>query len=174
MKTTEIERKFLVDLDKFNKYLYQHRESAISVRCFKQFYITIDEDKEVRVRLEGDFYNIQNGYIIIKYFNNDHLLTRREFTATLDKQTCVDYNEYIKQNNIPYIEKTRYKIIHDGYVFEIDMFGGDNEGLMIAEVEIPTEDTKINLPNFITTEVTGDTKYYNKNLYINPYKNWRI
>ena len=74
--------------------------------------------------------------------------------------------------NIRCIEKDRYGIIYSGHFFEIDFFKGDNEGLCLAEVELFREGEEIELPDFIIKEVTDDPKYYNKNLYINPYKNW--
>ena len=73
----------------------------------------------------------------------------------------------------PLIDKTRYIIKHDIHIWEIDVFYGDNEGLVVAEVELKDENEKINLPSWIKEEVTGDIKYYNSNLMSYPYNKWK-
>ncbi|MNN89390.1 hypothetical protein D3C81_2072040 [compost metagenome] len=70
------------------------------------------------------------------------------------------------------IAKTRLTVLIDGKVWEIDAFHDDNEGLVVAEIELTSVDEPIKLPAWITKEVTGDPKYYNSNLITNPYKNW--
>lgn len=172
MKTFEIERKFLIDKDKFFEYLSgcskRERDSLQLLQC----YIHRDEISETRVRFVMHKGKIYNGYIIVKYSTNNPSV-RREFISTMDEQTREDYYTYIKEHNIRCIEKDRYGIIYSGHFFEIDFFKGDNEGLCLAEVELFREGEEIELPDFIIKEVTDDPKYYNKNLYINPYKNWR-
>lgn len=167
-KTVEIERKFLIEPIKFKEYLNLCDKYN---KCFKtiiQFYPYIDDHMEVRIRLTDDL-----GYMFTKYFNNANLLSRREFVSVMDEDTCKEYKKYIETHNVKYIEKNRYDVFYKGHLFEIDCFKKDNEGLYLAEVEIESENENIELPEFIIKEVTGDTKYYNKNLYINPYKNWK-
>ena len=72
----------------------------------------------------------------------------------------------------PIIEKNRTKIEYKGLIWEVDEFFGENEGLIFAEVELDSEDQDIALPEWIGEEVTGDPKYYNSNLVINPYNKW--
>jgi CYTH domain-containing protein len=72
----------------------------------------------------------------------------------------------------PLIEKLRYNIMTDGHLWEVDEFIGDNEGLIIAEVELKSTDEYVVIPDWVGEEVTGDLKYYNSNLVINPFKIW--
>ena len=72
----------------------------------------------------------------------------------------------------PLIEKTRYKIDLNGLVWEIDEFQGENQGLILAEVELKSEDQKIDLPSWIGEEVSSDPRYFNSNLTKNPYTKW--
>ena len=167
-KTVEIERKFLIDPIKFKEYLNSCDKYNKSFKTIIQFYPYIDDHMEVRIRLTDDL-----GYMFTKYFNNANLLSRREFVSVMDEETCKEYKKYIETHNVKYIEKNRYNVFYKGHLFEIDCFKKDNEGLYLAEVEIENENEYIELPEFIIKEVTGDTKYYNKNLYINPYKNWK-
>lgn len=73
----------------------------------------------------------------------------------------------------PLIEKNRYKIDYAGLTWEIDEFFGDNEGLIVAEVELTSEDQKIDLPSWVGEQVTSDPRYFNSNLTKNPFKNWK-
>ena len=72
----------------------------------------------------------------------------------------------------PLIEKTRYRVAAGRLVWEIDVFGGENDGLVVAEVELPSEATAVILPDWIGEEVTGDPRYYNANLVSHPYRDW--
>jgi CYTH domain-containing protein len=72
----------------------------------------------------------------------------------------------------PLIDKKRYKIEYKGFVWEVDEFFGDNQGLIVAEVELESEDQKFAKPEWVRKEVTGDPKYFNANLIHHPYKNW--
>ncbi len=72
----------------------------------------------------------------------------------------------------PLIEKSRYKVEHGGLIWEIDEFYGDNEGLVFCEVELTSEDQKIDFPDWVGEEVTGDPRYFNSNLITHPYKEW--
>ena len=72
----------------------------------------------------------------------------------------------------PLVEKSRYKIDFDGFVWEVDEFFGENQGLIVAEIELESEDQKFEIPGWIGEEVTGDPKYFNSNLINNPYLKW--
>jgi adenylate cyclase len=72
----------------------------------------------------------------------------------------------------PIIDKTRYLVQHKNHTWEIDIFHQENEGLIVAEVELESEDEKIELPNWIVKEVTDDCRYYNSNLLENPFSKW--
>ena len=72
----------------------------------------------------------------------------------------------------PLIEKTRYRVEHQGLIWEVDEFDGDNAGLIIAEVELDAEDQAIILPDWVGNEVTGDPRYYNANLITDPFTSW--
>jgi len=72
----------------------------------------------------------------------------------------------------PIIEKNRYKIDFAGFIWEVDEFFGENQGLIVAEVELESEDQRFEKPEWIGDEVTGDPKYFNSNLVINPYIKW--
>lgn len=72
------------------------------------------------------------------------------------------------------IDKTRYLIEYKDVVIEVDEFHGDNDGLVMAEVELPASDYVLVIPQWFGKEVTGDIKYYNSQLLLNPYKNWRL
>lgn len=172
----EIERKFLIDRDKFFEYLKLNctatEQNYIQII---QFYPHIDDEQEVRVRFIEDNRNSTDkiGFIFVKYFNNDNLLRRKEFVSIMDKYNTNEYYNYMIKSKSNYIIKHRYNILYKDHLLEIDIFRGDNEGLHIMEVELKDMNDNIELPGFIIKEITGDVKYYNKNLYINPYKNWR-
>jgi CYTH domain-containing protein len=72
----------------------------------------------------------------------------------------------------PIIEKKRYKVPLDGFIWEIDEFGGVNEGLIVAEIELESEDQEFNKPDWIGDEVSGDPRYFNSNLIANPFTTW--
>ena len=73
----------------------------------------------------------------------------------------------------PLVEKLRYKIEYQGFIWEVDEFRGDNEGLIFAEIELAAPDQEFALPDWIGREVTGDPRYYNSNLGRNPFRNWK-
>ena len=73
----------------------------------------------------------------------------------------------------PLVEKLRYKIEYQGFIWEVDEFRGDNEGLIFAEIELAAPSQEFALPDWIGREVTGDSRYYNSNLGRNPFRNWK-
>ena len=152
----EIERKFLIDLKKIGAL-----EKGASI---KQGYITTKDKTVVRVRVSG-----AKAYLTLKGANQG--ISRLEFEYEIP---VTDANEIIRELcSGPVVEKTRYLIEHEKKLWEVDVFHGDNEGLVVAEVELNSEDENINLPGWVEEEVTGEAKYYNSNLLSNPFKNWK-
>lgn len=151
----EIERKFLLDLEKLGPL-----EGGTVI---KQGYIVTVDKTVVRARVAGG-----TAYLTLKGKNKG--VTRSEFEYEIP---VADAEAIITELcNGPVVEKTRYLVVHSGHTWEVDVFHGDNEGLVIAEIELQREDESFDLPDWVTTEVSGDAKYYNSNLLENPYKYW--
>jgi len=151
----EIERKFLVKNDSW-------RHLAKGTK-FIQGYISTNIESTIRVRIIEE-----KAYLTIK--GKSIGAKRLEFEYTIPVE---DANEML--NNLclkPIIDKTRYKINHKRFIWEVDEFHGENKGLILAEVELQQEDQEIEIPDWIGIEVTGYPKYYNANLVRNPYSNW--
>ncbi|MCB0472182.1 MAG: CYTH domain-containing protein [Flavobacteriaceae bacterium] len=153
----EIERKFLVKNNTFKK------ESFKATKIVQGFLSTVPE-RTVRIRIKGD-----HGYITVKGIGNESGTSRFEW----EKEISVDDATNLLNISEPgVIDKTRYEVRSGGHTFEIDEFYGENEGLIIAEVELSAEDEKFVKPDWLGDEVTGQVKYYNSMLMKNPYKNW--
>ena len=151
----EIERKYLIDLGKIGTL-----ENGIRI---KQGYLSTDKNAVVRVRVKND-----KAYLTIKGANNG--ISRLEFEYEIPFDEANEMLDNLCKK--PLIDKTRYIIKHDIHIWEIDVFYGDNEGLVVAEVELKDENEKINLPSWIKEEVTSDNRYFNSNLMKHPYKDW--
>ena len=151
----EIERKFLV------------RDASVldgnDGIPYRQGYLSIDVDRTVRIRRAGP-----HAYVTIK--GRSHGATRAEFEYEIPLD---DADALLALCLPPIIEKVRHRVPHAGLVWEVDVFGGANDGLVVAEVELPSEDTVVDLPSWVGAEVTGDPRYYNANLITNPYRYWR-
>ena len=152
----EIERKFLV--------VGEFRDQAYSYSRIRQGYISSGNGKTVRVRIRDD-----KGYLTIKGPSDRAGLARYEFETEI---ALSDAQDLMKLCEPGIIDKTRYLVRCGGHVFEVDEFYGDNEGLVMAEVELRSEDEPFQKPPFIGAEVTGDRRYYNAHLRRNPYKTW--
>jgi len=150
----EIERKYLVR----NKE-WQTLGSAIP---YSQGYLVADGVRTVRVRLAG-----RNGYLTIK--GKSEGFRRKEFEYVVP---YADALEMLGLCALPLIEKQRTRVLHEGKIWEVDEFYGENNGLIIAEIELKSEDETFSVPNWIGEEVTGDPRYYNSSLVRNPFKNW--
>lgn len=163
----EIEHKFLVKND-------QYRSFATPI-YYHQGYIPTANGMTVRVRIAGE-----KGYVTFK----DHAigLTRHEFEYLVPVDEAKQMLELMCAK--PQIIKHRFVIpaadghnqdgtVVTGLHWEVDEFHGENEGLVVAEIEVPEEDTTFTLPDWIGKEVTGDHRYYNSHLCNNPYKNWK-
>ena len=149
----EIERKFLV---------HAERLPALGEGLpLEQGYAELERGV-LRVRIGGD-----PAWLTLK--TPVKHLTRDEFEYEIPLQ---DANEMLNICEKPLIEKIRYKVEDGGVVWEIDEFAGDNQGLIVAEVELQSEDQQFSRPDWVTEEVTGDPRYFNSNLIKNPYKMW--
>ncbi len=152
----EIERKFLVKPE--FRHLFQNG------KLYRQGYLFSDKEKAIRIRLVDD-----KGFLAVKSKLSG--FTRDEFEYEIPYTDA----EYII-NSLCYdriIEKYRSKVLINNLLWEIDNFTGENEGLMIAEIELENEKQYFDLPDWIDKEVTGDIRYYNSNLVKNPFCNWR-
>lgn len=153
----EIERKFLVRSSDFKSRA--HKSYRI-----KQGYICSSNGRTVRVRIRDN-----QGFLTIKGPSLDGGLSRYEF----EKEISLEEAEQLFLICEPgVIDKTRYLVSSGKHTFEVDEFYGDNEGLVIAEVELSSPDEAYEKPDFIGEEVTGDKRYYNSHLRKNPYKMW--
>ncbi len=153
----EIERKFLVKGD-FKPFVT--KQTRIT-----QGYISSVPERTVRVRIKGD-----QGYLTIKGIGNESGASRFEWEMEIPVEEA---KELLRLCEPGVIDKTRYIVpANDGLFFEVDEFYGDNEGLTVAEIELPNEDFKFDKPGWLGEEVTGDVKYFNSMLMKNPYKNW--
>lgn len=153
----EIERKFLISLD-------QCPLPATGL-IIKQGYLPLSKSVKtvVRVRVKGE-----EAFITVKGENQG--ATRQEFEYTIPVSEAHEMLENLCQK--PLIEKTRYEITVGSHLWEVDIFKGDNKGLIVAEVELSDEEEKFERPEWVTNEVTGDAKYYNSSLLENPFKDW--
>ena len=150
----EIERKFLVKEDTWRNEQGTH---------YRQGYLNSIKERTVRVRTIGD-----KGYLTIKGISKGPVRTEYEYEIPVAEAEAM-LDELCEK---PLIEKKRYKIEFKGFVWEVDEFFGENQGLIVAEVELEKEDQAFSKPEWVGEEVTGDPKYFNANLIHNPYKNW--
>ena len=150
----EIERKFLVAGDGWR--------TADGQRIV-QGYLNRDKQRTVRVRIAG-----ARAFLTIKGMTSG--ATRAEFEYPVP---LADAEVLLALCDGPLIDKIRHRVDHAGLVWEIDEFFGDNAGLVVAEVELSSEDQAIALPSWVSTEVTTDARYFNSNLATHPYGQWR-
>jgi len=157
MSGLEIERKFLVKGDGYKQQAYSHSH-------IQQGYICSSHGRTVRVRIRDE-----RGYLTIKGPSENGGLSRYEF----EKEITLDEAEHLMQLCEPgIIDKTRWLVKSGRHTFEVDEFFGENEGLVMAEVELGSEDESYEKPDFIGQEVTGDRRYYNSHLRKLPFCKW--
>lgn len=152
----EIERKFLVRSDDW-------RKGAVGT-SYRQGYLTIDPERTVRVRIAGD-----KGFLTIK--GKTEGMTRSEFEYPIPLAEASQLLDALCLR--PLIEKIRYCVNYAGHLWEIDEFAGDNNGLILAEVELDSCDEQVELPPWAGEEVTEDHRYYNSSLSQTPYQSWQ-
>jgi adenylate cyclase len=156
---TEIERKFLVDLECLAKV---HGELKNGTKI-KQAYIATQDHTVVRLRVAGE-----QAFLTLKGKNNG--ISRSEFEYPVPPHQA---EQIIKELcHGPSIDKTRYLIPIGQHTWELDIFHGDNQGLVVAEVELETEQQDFQRPSWVTLEVSAESKYYNSSLINRPYSTW--
>ena len=154
----EIERKFLVTDESYRTMA--HHSDRIA-----QGYICRQGGNSTRVRVRGE-----KGYLTIKGPSVDNGLSRYEWEKEIPVAEAM---ELLKICNDAIIDKVRHLVKHGGHIFEVDEFFGENEGLVVAEVELDDANEDFEKPGFIGQEVTGDKRYYNSRLTRFPYKSWQ-
>lgn len=157
MNQIEIERKYLVTGE------FKHLAAKVSRIC--QGYMISDKLRTVRIRIKNE-----KGYITIKGKSKDGGLSRFEFEQEI---ALTDAEMLLKLCNPGVIIKNRYEISWLNHIIEVDIFEGDNEGLILAEIEYSDVNTQLDLPEWLGEEVTGNRQYYNSYLINNPYKSWQ-
>ena len=154
---TEIERKFLVLDDSYKSLSYAHSH-------IMQGYICSERGRTVRVRIRDS-----RAYSTIKGPSTDNGLTRYEFEQEIP---LVDAEQLMQLCEPGIIDKTRWLVKSGDHTFEVDEFHGENDGLIVAEVELRDATDVVEIPHFIGKEVTGDRRYYNSQLRQHPFKLW--
>ncbi len=150
----EIERKFLVLNNSF-------KDKAVNKKRIVQGYLNSHPERTVRIRIKGE-----TGYLTIKGKGNDAGTTRIEWEKEISLQEAKQLLRLCEKGSI---EKIRYEVPYGSHLFEVDEFYGNNEGLIIAEIELSDENERFEKPDWLGKEVTGDKKYYNAYLSNNPY-----
>ena len=153
----EIERKFLVKSKDFKHEAYQQKK-------IKQGYLNSDKNRTVRIRIADE-----SAFITIKGKSNEAGTTRFEWEKEID---ITEAEQLLLLCEPSIIDKTRFLVKKGKHIFEIDEFYGDNNGLIIAEIELNSENESYNTPLWLGKEVTGNNKYYNSSLSKNPFKEW--
>jgi adenylate cyclase len=152
----EIERKFLVRGDGW-------RRGESGVPC-RQGYLSLDPMRTVRVRVAAG-----RGTLTVKGITRGEVRREFEYEIPLDEAEAMLAELCVS----PLIIKTRYRVREEGRLWEVDLFSGENEGLVLAEVELEGSGQSIRLPSWVGEEVTADPRYTNANLVQNPFKYWR-
>lgn len=152
----EIERKYLIT--------GEFKSKAIKSLQIKQGYLSSIPERTVRVRIQDN-----QGFLTIKGLNKKNSISRFEWEKEITKEEA---NELIQLCEVGIIDKIRYIVPFGDKIIEVDEFYGENEGLILAEIELDDENENIEKPNWLGKEVTADPRYYNSMLMKNPYKNW--
>jgi len=151
---TEIERKFLLKPGTWTP--------EGSGKRLTQGYLSRDPDRTVRVRIAG-----REAFMTVKSRRTG--ISRTEIEFPIPFQHARDLMSRCFQ---PVIDKTRHEVMHDGMLWEVDVFHGENDGLVVAEIELPAEDTSFTLPEWIGEEVSHDLRYTNSRLSEHPFQSW--
>lgn len=152
----EIERKFLVDGD--------YKTAASASQRIVQGYLSSAPERTVRVRVKGE-----QGFLTIKGIGSASGASRYEWEREISAN---DAEELLALCEPGVIDKTRHLVTCGRHTFEVDEFHGDNDGLVVAEVELGSEDEAFERPDWLGREVTGDARYYNSMLMKQPYQTW--
>jgi CYTH domain-containing protein len=152
----EIERKFLVNHAKWAATEKPKRE------FYRQGYMLTGPNKTIRVRATDT-----KGFLSVK--GKTEGATRAEFEYEIPKEEAI---QLLDMFAISDLTKYRYKVVFAGKLWEVDVFLGENEGLIVAEIELVSEDDSFDLPDWAADEVTAEKKYYNSNLSTFPFNRW--
>ena len=153
----EIERKFLVTSEEFKAQAFARHHIA-------QGYLNSHSERTVRVRIKSE-----SGFLTIKGKSNETGTTRFEWETEISLTEAKPLL-LLCENGV--IEKMRYEVRAGKHVFEVDVFHGDNNGLIVAEIELSDEHETFEKPNWLGVEVTNDAQYYNASLSLKPFKSW--
>jgi adenylate cyclase len=152
----EIERKFLVKGD--------FKPFSIKATRITQGYLSSVPERAVRVRIKGD-----KGFITIKGIGNESGASRYEWEKEIP---VAEVEELLKICEPGVIDKTRYLVPAGKFTFEVDEFYGENQGLVVAEIELPSEQESFEKPDWLGQEITGVVRYYNVMLMKHPFTTW--
>lgn len=155
----EIERKFLILSNAYKSEAYKQTRIV-------QGFLNTHKERTVRVRIMGE-----KAFITVKGISNFEGTTRMEWEKEIPKDDAEMLLPLCEPN---LISKIRYEIKADQHIFEVDEFFGENEGLVIAEIELSSENEEFTKPDWLGREVTGDVRYYNSQLSKLPYRNWGL
>jgi adenylate cyclase len=153
----EIERKFLVTSDAFKAVAFAKNRIA-------QGYLSVVPERNIRVRIKGD-----QGFLTIKGISNESGLSRFEWEKEIPVNEATVLLKLCEKG---IIDKTRFEVKIGNHIFEVDEFYGENEGLIIAEIELESESETFEKPIWLGKEVTNDQRYYNSFLSKNPFTAW--
>ncbi|WP_147677711.1 CYTH domain-containing protein [Algibacter pacificus] len=153
----EIERKFLVKSEAFKAEAYKQTRIC-------QGFLNTNKERTVRVRLKGE-----QGFITVKGLSSKNGVSRFEWEKEIPKEEAEALLDLCEPS---IIDKTRYEIKKGQHIFEVDEFYGENSGLIVAEIELNSENETYIKPEWLGDEVTGDVKYYNSLLSKQPFKSW--
>lgn len=151
----EIEKKFLLTGKEWKQ--------LATGTAYRQGYLNSAKERTVRVRTIND-----QGFLTIKGVSVGATRLEYEYEIPLEDANAL-LDELCEK---PLIEKNRYKVNFSGFTWEIDEFFGENDGLIVAEIELESEDQAFDKPDWVGEEVTGDSRYFNSNLINNPYSKW--
>ena len=154
----EIERKYLVTNCDF---IMESKENFRIV----QGYLNSNPERTVRVRIKGG-----KGFLTIKGIGNESGMTRFEWEKEIKISEAEALLLLCEKGAI---DKIRYNVIFENHLFEVDVFQGENEGLIVAEIELQSENETFSKPNWLGNEVTSDERYYNSFLSNRPFKYWK-
>jgi adenylate cyclase len=154
--STEIERKFLVHGSFMDK--------AVGATDIVQGYLCADPSRSVRVRVTD-----KKGFLTIKGRGDITGRSRYEWEKEIPLDEALELLSLCRHLRV---HKTRYIVPYRSHTFEVDVFHGDNEGLIIAEIELVSPDEEFEKPDWVGKEVTGNPAYYNASLSERPYKKW--
>lgn len=153
----EIERKFLVVSDAFI-------HEAFAKKRIVQAYLNSNPERTVRIRIKED-----KGFLTIKGKGNATGTTRLEWETEIPLQ---DAEKLLTICESGLIDKIRHEVKVGNHMYEVDVFVGENEGLIVAEIELQSEDETFEKPSWIGKEVTNDERFYNAYLSVKPFKSW--